>query len=68
MEPSLTHKTMANSPARMGRPPLNLKLISVRLAPEILARIDALVGKRRRPQFIRGAVEEALERREKGKP
>lgn len=44
----------------MGRPPLNMKLTNVRFSPEILERIDALVGTHRRPQFIRDAVENAL--------
>ena len=52
----------------MGRPPLNMKIATVRLSDETLKRIDALVGKHRRPTFIREAVERELERVEKKKP
>lgn len=51
----------------MGRPPLNLTRVPVRLSPEALARIDALVGTYGRAGFIRDAVERELEWREKGK-
>jgi len=44
----------------MGRPPLNMQVITVRLSPETLAKIDGLVGNNRRPQFIRDAIENAL--------
>lgn len=54
----------ANAP-RMGRPPLNMKAIPVRLPPEVIEQIDALVGKYHRPAFIREAVERELKRREK---
>ncbi|GGA87833.1 hypothetical protein GCM10011491_14480 [Brucella endophytica] len=49
----------------MGRPPLNMKVATVRFPAEVLERIDALVGTNRRPQFIREAVERELERVEK---
>lgn len=49
----------------MGRPPLNLTRVPVRLSPEALKRIDALVGTYGRAQFVRDAVDEALARREK---
>jgi len=48
----------------MGRPALNLTPIQLRLAPETLARIEALVGTHKRPAFIREAIERELERRE----
>lgn len=48
----------------MGRPPLNLKPVPVRLSQETLDRIAALVGNYKRPEFIREAVERELERRE----
>ncbi len=56
----------ATAPAtepRMGRPPLNLKPVPIRLSPEVLARIDAIAGNYGRPAFIREAVERELERR-----
>lgn len=51
----------------MGRPPLNMKIATVRLPEETLKQIDALVGKHRRPTFIREAVERELERVKKEK-
>lgn len=51
----------------MGRKPLNMKPIPVRLSSDALARIEALVGQYGRPAFIREAVERELERRESGK-
>jgi predicted DNA-binding protein len=47
----------------MGRPPLNLKPVPIRLAPEVLARIDAVAGNYGRAAFIREAVERELKRR-----
>lgn len=41
----------------MGRPPLNVVSTNVRLSPELLARIDRLVGKGKRAEIIRRAVE-----------
>lgn len=41
----------------MGRPPLNMSVTSVRFPPELLERIDALVGTNQRAIFIREAVE-----------
>jgi Arc/MetJ-type ribon-helix-helix transcriptional regulator len=52
----------------MGRPPLNVKPILVRLPDDVPERIDALVGKNRRAEFIREAVERELKRRERDKP
>lgn len=46
----------------MGRPPLNLKPVPIRLSPEVLARIDAIAGNYGRPGFIREAVDEKLAR------
>ena len=48
------------TPARMGRKPLGMKPTPVRIAPETLERIDALVGTYGRAKFIREAVEEKL--------
>ncbi|WP_206245903.1 hypothetical protein [Novosphingobium terrae] len=63
---SLAEKQSSVSRKAMGRPPLGVKVTAVRLTPEALGRIDALVGAQKRAQFIREAVDEALERREKG--
>jgi|GEM_PF-2013504 len=48
----------------MGRPPLNVKDIKIRLSPETTERIKALVGNYRIASFIREAVENELVRRE----
>lgn len=48
----------------MGRPPLHLTRVAVRLSPVIIERIDGLVGTYGRAQFIREAVEQALELKE----
>jgi hypothetical protein len=56
----------SDSPARMGRPPLNLDKTVIRLSAETRSRIEALVGKRAMAAFIREAVERELLRREKG--
>lgn len=52
----------------MGRPPLGIKPTQVRLSPEAMARIDALVGSSKRAQFIREAVDAELARREAERP
>lgn len=49
----------------MGRPPLNVKPILVRLPDDVPARIDKLVGPNKRAEFIRKAVETELKKREK---
>jgi metal-responsive CopG/Arc/MetJ family transcriptional regulator len=49
----------------MGRPPLNVKPILVRLPEDMPARIDALVGKNKRAAFIREAIENELSRRKR---
>lgn len=46
----------------MGRPPLNLTRVPVRIAPEALKEIDAKVGAYGRAKFIREAIAEKLER------
>jgi Arc/MetJ-type ribon-helix-helix transcriptional regulator len=48
----------------VGRPPLQVKAMKVRLPDGVPERIDALVGSRRRAEFIREAVVFELERRE----
>lgn len=47
----------------MGRPPLNVKPILVRLPEDMPARIDTLVGPNKRAAFIREAIENELQRR-----
>ena len=51
----------------MGRPPLNVKPILVRLPVDIPERIDKLVGRNKRAAFIREAIENELERRLSGR-
>lgn len=62
---SLADKESSVNRPRMGRPPLGVKVTAVRLTPEALDRIDALVGPQRRAQFIREAVEAELARRDR---
>lgn len=49
----------------MGRPPMNVKPMLVRLPAGMAERIDAVAGENRRAEFIREAVERELKRREK---
>ncbi|WP_197030341.1 hypothetical protein [Phyllobacterium sp. UNC302MFCol5.2] len=49
----------------MGRPPLKVTLVHVRLPIGTPERIDAVAGKNRRAEFIREAVEKELKLREK---
>lgn len=49
----------------MGRPPLNVKPVLVRLPEASIAKIDDLVGPFNRAKFIREAVETEIERRER---
>ena len=62
----LENNCVTDSAARMGRPPLGVKFTAIRLAPEVLARIDTIAGVGKRSEFIREAVERELQRREKG--
>ena len=48
----------------MGRPPLGVHPVNVRLTDELIRRVDALVG-RSRSRFIREAIEERLKREER---
>jgi hypothetical protein len=48
----------------MGRPPLNVKDIKIRLSPETLERIKSLVGNYKIAAFIREAIERELASRE----
>lgn len=58
----LARKEITATTPRMGRPPIG-KFTAVRLPPETLARIDALVDPGKRAEFIREAVERELKRR-----
>ncbi len=49
----------------MGRPPLNMTATVVRFPDETLERIDNLVGNKQRAKFIREAVVNEIENREK---
>lgn len=49
----------------MGRPPLNVKPMLVRLPEGMAERIDAVAGENKRAEFIREAVEKELKRQEK---
>lgn len=65
---ALTEKTTAFSPRPMGRPKLHVRATTVQLTADLLDRITAIApGVKDRSKFIREAVEEALERRERGK-
>lgn len=39
----------------------NTKMLNLRFPPELVARVDALVGTYQRPTFIREATEKAVE-------
>lgn len=67
MERPLTQFRISVNSPRMGRPPLNVKPMLVRLPDGVAERIDAVAGKNRRAEFIREAVEAELARREKPK-
>ena len=56
---------MADSDGVMGRPPLGMKPTTIRLSADTIRRIEALVGNRRLALFIREAVENELQRRER---
>lgn len=48
----------------MGRPPLNVKPVLVRLTQDALDRIERLAGPNRRGEFIRKAVDREIAARE----
>ncbi len=50
------------SGGRMGRPPLNVIMMSIRLSAVARARIETLVGKNHVAAFVRQAVENELQR------
>jgi metal-responsive CopG/Arc/MetJ family transcriptional regulator len=61
----LTALAISDTPPRMGRKPLGMKLTTIRLAQATMDAIDAVVGAKRRSDFIRQAVNEKLAREEK---
>ena len=54
------HSGRSPQEGAMGRPNLNVKPISVNLPVGMPERIDALVGRQKRSEFIREALEGAL--------
>ena len=60
----MTEFTTSENQPRVGHRSLNVKPMSVRLPEGVPERIDELVGKHRRAQFIRDAVLKELELRE----
>lgn len=60
--PKLTPLGDNAKPARMGRKPLNVKEIKIRLTDEQRARIEAQVGTYGIAKWIREAVDEKLDR------
>lgn len=63
-EGPLTHFPISDKSRFMGRPSLNVKPTLVRLPEGVPERIDAVVGKNRRAEFIRQAVLKELQRHE----
>jgi hypothetical protein len=53
---------------RMGRPALHMTPTVIRLLKSTAERIDAIVGKKRRAEFIRMAIEKELASQEKQRP
>ena len=51
----------------MGRPPLDYIRTHVSIEPEALARLDKLVGPKGRAEFIRRALNHALDMAEHGR-
>jgi len=64
----LAIETLPDSDRGMGRPPLGMKPTTIRLSVDTIRRIEALVGNRRLASFIREAVDNELQRREKPEP
>jgi metal-responsive CopG/Arc/MetJ family transcriptional regulator len=55
---------MGNETRGKGRPRLDLEAVLVRLPQGTCARIDELVGKNKRSEFVRELIERELARRE----
>lgn len=56
----IRHTLALNLESRMGRPALDVKRVTVNLPRDMPARIDAIVGKQKRSEFVRDALESAL--------
>lgn len=65
---ALTKFSTSFTRKRMGRPALHMTPTVIRLLKSTADRIDALVGKKRRAEFIRLAIEKELAKREKDAP
>lgn len=61
----MTAYSIPDTARRMGRPPLGMKATQVRLPAELRERIESLVGQNQMAKFIREAVENEIDRREK---
>ncbi len=61
----LANKAVADTAPKMGRPPLGVRPLTVRLPAEQIARIEALKGPNQAAAFIREAVAEKLARERK---
>lgn len=61
----MTEIPISDRQPRMGRPPMNVKPMLVRLPEGMAERIDAVAGENKRAEFIRDAVEKELKRQEK---
>lgn len=60
----MTWKPQDAIPRRMGRPPLDVKPIKIRLTSLQRKRIDAVAGPNRIAAFAREAIDERLDRLE----
>lgn len=61
----MTAYAIPDTARRMGRPALGMKATQVRLPANLRERIERLVGQNQMAKFIREAVENEIERREK---
>ena len=61
----LANKAVADTTPKMGRPPLGVRPLTVRLPAEQIARIEVLRGPNQAAAFIREAVDEKLKRDER---
>lgn len=59
----MTDKAISDTTSRMGRPPMSVKPMMVRLPEGVPEQIDALVGPGKRAEFIRDAVAKEIKRR-----
>lgn len=59
----MTENVISDTPRRMGRPPMKVTPVLVRLPEGVPEQIDRIAGKNRRAEFIREAVEKEIKRR-----